>query len=147
MKKLHSWWRRRGGFLYFAGQSVKLVVLEELDNVAAHTEGCTRRIQLSLRPVKPFKSCRLFLFLFCFFKHETRLFTVGKKNVGKVVTLFRRGGRTSSRKESVDFGGGCCGRPGSVRFVLLGRRSVLSRSLRPLLCSRQVSKTKKSLSN
>lgn len=83
-------------------------------------------------------------FCFCFAFSNTRLDSslLEKKNVGKVVTLFRRGGRTSSRKESVDFGGGCCGPPGSVRFVLLGRRSILSRSLRPLLCSRQVSKTK-----
>lgn len=121
MKKLHSWWRRRGNFLYLAGQLLNSVVLEQL------WLGC----QLPPRPSEPFKAWFL-----CF---HTRLCV---KYVGKVITFFHRGERTSPPEKLVDFCRRRSAAHGLVRFVLLGWGSILSRSLRPLLCSRQVSKTR-----
>ena len=137
MKKPHSWWRRRGDFLYFAVQTVNLVVLEEVLTCSCSHHGMSTTY--SADSARCETAWKLFIVV------KVLLFLVWKKNA-KAVTVHRRGGWTFPRKESVDFGGGCCGPPGTVCVVLLGRGSILSRSLRPLLCSRQVSEGKKSSS-
>lgn len=71
---------------------------------------------------------------FCFFPPEAN-------NVEKVVTSFCRRRPTSPREESGAFGGDRSGAARAASFVLLGRGSILSRSLRPLLRSGQVSGT------
>lgn len=78
-----------------------------------------------------------------FFAHTQSFlyFSCEANNVEKVVTSFCRRRRTSPRKESGDFGGGRRGAARTASFVLLGRGSILSRSLRPLLRSGQVSGT------
>lgn len=135
MKKQYSWWRRRGDFLYFADLTVNLVVLEEVLTCSCSHRGMSTSYSTDSALCET--AWKLFIVV-------EVLFLCVEKNA-KVVTV-PRGGWTFPRKESVDLGGGCCGSAGTVCVVLLGRGSILSRSLRPLLCSGQVSEGKKTSS-
>lgn len=111
-----EWGRKSSGDV--AAVADKCAVVGGLWHAAAHTAGCSLP-----------ESSRFVLVVFLAHKHAN-----------KVVSSFRRGGETSSRKESLGFSGARCAAPGLVCLVLLGGRSVLPRSLRPLLCFRQVSR-------
>lgn len=133
VKKLDDCWRLRGDFLLFAGQPLELT--GGTWHVAVRSRRCARRLLLSLKdPQKkksplsqPGRTARIYLV-------SARV----SKNVGKVVGWLQRAGR-APREGSLDSGGRRRPPPLLLRLVLLGRRNVLSRSLRPLLCFRQVS--------
>lgn len=61
------------------------------------------------------------------------------EDVGKIVSVSHHGGETSTRDEAVGCSRSRCHLRGVVCGACLGRGSVLSRSIRPLLCFRQVS--------